>query len=60
MADRAIALDIFNEQQLDAEVQEADIVVSMLPARFHPLVALTCLRHSKSMLTASYESAGNE
>ena len=57
LADRAIVLDIFNEQQLDAEIQEADVVVSLLPARFHPLVALTCLRHSKSMLTASYESA---
>ncbi len=37
MASRQISLDIFNEQQLDVEVMEADIVVSMLPARFHPL-----------------------
>ena len=57
MASRRIGLDIFNEQQLDVEVMEADIVVSMLPARFHPLVALSCLKHKKSMLTASYESA---
>ena len=57
MASRQISLDIFNEQQLDVEVMEADIVVSMLPARFHPLVALSCLKHTKSMLTASYESA---
>ena len=56
-ASRRISLDIFNEEQLDVEVMEADIVVSMLPARFHPLVALSCLRHKKSMLTASYESA---
>jgi saccharopine dehydrogenase (NAD+, L-glutamate forming) len=56
LTDRAIVLDIFNEQQLDAEIQEADVVVSLLPARFHPLVALSCLRHSKSLLTASYES----
>jgi saccharopine dehydrogenase-like NADP-dependent oxidoreductase len=57
MASRQISLDIFNEQQLDVEVADSDIVVSMLPARFHPLVALSCLRHRKSMLTASYESA---
>jgi saccharopine dehydrogenase (NAD+, L-glutamate forming) len=56
MASRVISLDIFNEPQLDAEVMESDIVVSMLPARFHPLVALCCLKHKKSMLTASYES----
>ena len=53
---RVIAFDVFNEQQLNAEVQAADVVVSMLPARFHPIVALACLKYSKSMLTASYES----
>lgn len=53
---RAIVFDVFNEDQLDAEVQQSDIVVSMLPARFHPIVALSCLRHSKSMITASYVS----
>ena len=57
MTDRAIILDIFNEEQLNHEVQQADIVISLLPARFHPVVALCCLRHSRSMLTASYESA---
>jgi saccharopine dehydrogenase-like NADP-dependent oxidoreductase len=57
LAARHFAFDIFNEQQLEAEVMDADVVVSMLPARFHPLVAHTCLRHAKSMLTASYESA---
>lgn len=53
---RVIAFDVFNEPQLHAEVQAADVVVSMLPARFHPLVAMACLKYSKSMLTASYES----
>lgn len=53
---RSIAMDIFNEKQLSQEVQASDIVVSMMPARFHPVVALSCLEHSKSMLTASYES----
>ena len=33
-----------------------DIVISMLPARFHPEVATLCLRYSKHLLTASYIS----
>lgn len=56
MAGRVLTLDIFNEEDLNTEVQQADLVISMLPARFHPVVALSCLRHSRSMLTASYES----
>jgi saccharopine dehydrogenase (NAD+, L-glutamate forming) len=51
-----IALDIFNEQQLEAEIRAADVIISMVPARFHPIVAHLCLKHSKSMLTPSYES----
>jgi saccharopine dehydrogenase-like NADP-dependent oxidoreductase len=53
---RVVLFDVFNEQQLHTEVQAADVVVSMLPARFHPIVATACLKYSKSMLTASYES----
>jgi len=53
---RAIIFDVFDEQQLNEEVRHADIVVSMLPVRFHPIVALACLKYSRSMLTASYES----
>ena len=53
---RVVAFDVFNEQQLNTEVQAADVVVSMVPARFHPMVAMVCLKYSKSMLTASYES----
>jgi len=53
---RVTAFDVFNEEQLNTEVQAADVVISMLPARFHPIVALACLKYSRSMLTASYES----
>ncbi len=53
---RAVSLDVFEEEQLNRFIKDADIVVSMLPARFHPVVALTCLKYSKSLLTASYES----
>jgi saccharopine dehydrogenase (NAD+, L-glutamate forming) len=40
----------------DAEVEKADLVISMLPARFHPLVAGSCVKFSKNLLTASYET----
>ena len=41
---------------LDALVGEADLVISMLPALLHPLVARTCLRHRRHLATASYVS----
>ncbi len=52
----AFEFDIFNEIQRENEVKNADAVISMLPARFHPLVAASCLKHKKHMLTASYVS----
>ncbi len=53
---KAIALDIFNESARKAAVEEADIVVSMLPARFHIEVARDCISYGKHMVTASYVS----
>ena len=52
----AFAFDVNNEEQLDKLVQEADIVVSMLPASMHFSVAEACVKHSKNMVTASYVS----
>lgn len=54
---QAIQLDIFNEAQLNELIRTVDVVVSMLPARFHPEIAIKCLHHSKHLLTASYVSA---
>ena len=39
---KAITLDVLNEKARIAAVQEAYIVVSMLPARFHIEVARLC------------------
>ena len=55
-ATRAIRFDVFDSVQLNAEVENADVVISMLPAKFHPVVAKSCLRFSRSLITASYES----
>ncbi|MCG8411026.1 MAG: saccharopine dehydrogenase NADP-binding domain-containing protein [Bacteroidales bacterium] len=52
----AIKFDIFDEQQRISEIQKADLVISMLPARFHYLVAEKCVEFDKHMITASYVS----
>jgi len=49
-------LNVQNETERDEAVKTADLVISMLPARFHPLVAKSCVKFSKNMLTASYET----
>ena len=56
----AIVLDIFNEDERKKAVQNADIVVSMLPARFHIEVAKDCVAYGKHMVTASYISEDME
>lgn len=53
---KAIELDVFDDNARKQEIVNADIVISMLPARFHLLVAKDCVNHSKNMLTASYIS----
>lgn len=52
----ALEFDVFNEAQRKAEIEKADIVVSMLPARFHIEVAKDCVSYGKHMVTASYVS----
>ncbi|WP_411767223.1 saccharopine dehydrogenase family protein [Winogradskyella sp. A3E31] len=51
-----IPLDIFDAEARTTAVKTADIVVSMLPARFHIEVAKDCIAHNKNMVTASYVS----
>lgn len=53
---RAIAFDVNNEVQRHQEIQQADIVVSMLPAHMHIEVAKDCVLYKKHMVTASYIS----
>ena len=53
---QAIALDVFDEEARINAVKNADIVVSMLPARFHIEVAKDCIVYGKHMVTASYIS----
>ena len=53
---RAIKFDILNRKNSSEQISKSDIVISMLPARFHVLVAKECLKYKKSLLTASYIS----
>lgn len=51
-----LQLDIFNDDQRSKVISQANIVVSMLPARFHIKVAKDCIVHNKHLVTASYVS----
>ncbi len=52
----AIAFDINDEQQRSTEIGKAELVISMLPAHMHALVAEECVRLKKHLATASYVS----
>jgi saccharopine dehydrogenase (NAD+, L-glutamate forming) len=52
-----VALNVLDAEARDALIQKADLVLSMVPARFHPLVLESCIRHRKNLITPSYLSA---
>lgn len=51
-----ISLDIFDENQRKKAIQQANIVISMLPAHLHIEVARDCILYKKHLVTASYIS----
>jgi saccharopine dehydrogenase-like NADP-dependent oxidoreductase len=53
---KVIKLDIFKDDEREMAIKNSDIVISMLPARFHIKVAEDCIRFKKHMVTASYIS----
>ena len=52
----AIAFDILDKLQRQAEIQKSDIVISMLPAHLHIDAAKDCVLFKKHLVTASYIS----
>lgn len=52
----AFTFDVYNDRQRNREVADASLVISMLPARMHPIVARTCIKYGVNMVTASYAS----
>jgi saccharopine dehydrogenase-like NADP-dependent oxidoreductase len=53
---KAIFFNVTDDKQRDSEIENADIVISMLPASFHITVAKDCVRLGKNLVTASYVS----
>ncbi|NQW35909.1 MAG: saccharopine dehydrogenase NADP-binding domain-containing protein [Flavobacteriales bacterium] len=53
---KAIRLDVFDKDNRQAEIKNADIVISMLPAAYHLEVAKDCLEFGKDLVTPSYIS----
>ncbi|HTE07279.1 MAG TPA: saccharopine dehydrogenase C-terminal domain-containing protein, partial [Flavitalea sp.] len=51
---KGIGLDVKNDLERKAQIEIADLVISMLPPALHYLVALDCLEFGKNLLTASY------
>ena len=51
-----LKLDIFNDKERSNAIEQSDIVISMLPARFHIKVAVDCIQFTKHLVTASYIS----
>ncbi len=50
-------LNITHKEAREAAINNADLVISMLPAHMHVVVAQDCIRMKKHMVTASYISA---
>ncbi|WP_339915950.1 saccharopine dehydrogenase family protein [Yeosuana marina] len=53
---KAIILDIFDLDSRKEAIKNADIIISMLPARLHIDVVKDCIEFGKNMVTASYIS----
>jgi saccharopine dehydrogenase-like NADP-dependent oxidoreductase len=52
----AVQFDIQNTEASRQAIAKADVVISLMPANLHPLVAKICLAEKKHLLTASYVS----
>lgn len=53
---KAMTLDLEDEETLSKLVAEHDLVISLVPYSYHPLVANHCLEQKKNLVTASYVS----
>ena len=53
----AIFFDINDNELCTNSIKENDVIISMLPAMMHPVIAEKCIEFKKPMLTASYASA---
>ena len=52
----AISFDVNNDEQREKIVSQSHLIISMLPAHMHVLLANDCIKYKKNMVTASYVS----
>jgi len=52
----AFRFDVYEREQRRKEIEQANIVISLLPARMHHMVAESCIELARDMVTASYLS----
>jgi len=51
---KAVGVRVEKEQEREFLIRETDIVISLLPPALHSLVAISCVKWKKDLLTASY------
>jgi saccharopine dehydrogenase-like NADP-dependent oxidoreductase len=51
---KAIGLDVKDRASLKTAIADSDVVVSLLPWSFHPVMAGLCLELNRHLITASY------
>jgi saccharopine dehydrogenase-like NADP-dependent oxidoreductase len=51
---RAIAWTVEQDKELDQMISDHDLTVSLLPYRYHVMVAEKCINRKKNMVTTSY------
>jgi saccharopine dehydrogenase-like NADP-dependent oxidoreductase len=51
---KAVSFDINNDVVRGHHIEQADIVISLMPPALHFLIAKDCVRYKKNLLTASY------
>ena len=52
----ALSFNALNPEERKEEIKQADLVISMLPARFHVDIALDCIKYKTNLITPSYVS----
>src|ERR1700744_2478289 len=53
---RGISLNTNDKAATHQQIEEANLVISMLPAFLHPVIAAQCVELKKHLVTASYVS----
>lgn len=52
----ALQLDVSQEQELEQCLGDYQLIISLVPAFLHPLIAQVCIKQKVHLVTASYES----